>query len=126
MVPFPEDPQQGGADDVPGREPVGPRTARPRIRPLPDGPLLVDGPADIVMPDGSVLHCERPVMALCTCRRSLRTPFCDTSHRTRLRRRPRAATARSAGTSEAAGPSATTDSTEGATDAEPNEGVPAS
>ncbi len=48
--------------------------------------MLVDGPADVVMPDGSVVRCERPVLALCTCRRSLRAPFCDTSHRTRLRR----------------------------------------
>ncbi|MGA5198085.1 CDGSH iron-sulfur domain-containing protein [Streptomyces exfoliatus] len=58
------------------------------MQPLLEGPLLVEGPADIVMPDGSVVHCERPVMALCTCRRSLRAPFCDTSHRPRLRRAP--------------------------------------
>ncbi|MFI9113903.1 CDGSH iron-sulfur domain-containing protein [Streptomyces venezuelae] len=68
-----------------GRD-TAPEPAVPRIRPLPEGPVLVDGPADIVMPDGSVVRCERPVMALCTCRRSLRAPFCDTSHRTRLRR----------------------------------------
>ncbi|MFF5710520.1 CDGSH iron-sulfur domain-containing protein [Streptomyces sp. NPDC012756] len=61
------------------------RTSPPRIRPLPEGPLLVEGPAEIVMPDGSVILCERPVMALCTCRRTLRAPFCDTSHRRRLR-----------------------------------------
>lgn len=65
---------------------TAPEPVVPRIRPLPEGPVLVDGPADIVMPDGSVVRCERPVMALCTCRRSLRAPFCDTSHRTRLRR----------------------------------------
>ncbi|MFJ7957830.1 CDGSH iron-sulfur domain-containing protein [Streptomyces sp. NPDC096319] len=61
--------------------------APPRLRPLPEGPLLVEGPAEIVMPDGSVVLCERPVMALCTCRRTLRAPFCDTSHRPRTRRR---------------------------------------
>nr|WP_308082958.1 CDGSH iron-sulfur domain-containing protein [Streptomyces sp. NK15101] len=49
--------------------------------------MLVEGPAEIVMPDGSVIRCDRPVMALCTCRRSLRAPFCDTSHRPRLRSR---------------------------------------
>ncbi|MEU2431659.1 CDGSH iron-sulfur domain-containing protein [Streptomyces sp. NPDC007861] len=37
------------------------------------------------MPDGTVHLCERPTLALCTCRRSLRFPFCDTSHRTRVR-----------------------------------------
>ncbi|MER7540902.1 CDGSH iron-sulfur domain-containing protein [Streptomyces sp. NPDC097704] len=55
----------------------GPRRARsdpPRIRPLPEGPLPVEGPAEIVMPDGTVIRCERPVMALCTCRGSLRAP----------------------------------------------------
>nr|WP_240981771.1 MULTISPECIES: CDGSH iron-sulfur domain-containing protein [unclassified Streptomyces] len=55
---------------------------------MPEGPLLVEGPAEIVMPDGTVIRCERPVMALCTCRRSLRAPFCDTSHRRRTRRSP--------------------------------------
>ncbi|MFF0476401.1 CDGSH iron-sulfur domain-containing protein [Streptomyces sp. NPDC004284] len=77
--------QDGGAGgDGRGRA----RTEPPRLRPLPEGPLLLEGPAEIVMPDGSVVLCERPVMALCTCRRSLRAPFCDTSHRPRLRRRP--------------------------------------
>lgn len=61
----------------------------PRLRLLPEGPLLVEGPAEIVMPDGTVIRCDRPVMALCTCRRSLRAPFCDTSHRRRARRRAR-------------------------------------
>ncbi|WP_017237565.1 CDGSH iron-sulfur domain-containing protein [Streptomyces sp. SS] len=69
--------------------PAGRRALPPRVQPLLEGPLLVEGPAEIVMPDGSVLHCERPVIALCTCRRTLRAPFCDTSHRPRLRRRAR-------------------------------------
>ncbi|WP_078908596.1 CDGSH iron-sulfur domain-containing protein [Streptomyces vietnamensis] len=82
-------PEAGGAA---GLGSVRPRTSPPRFRPLPEGPLLVEGPAEIVMPDGSVILCERPVMALCTCRRSLRAPFCDTSHRPRLRDpRPRGA-----------------------------------
>ncbi|MFE9133228.1 CDGSH iron-sulfur domain-containing protein [Streptomyces sp. NPDC007355] len=68
--------------------------AAPRVEPLTEGPLLMEGPADIVMPDGSVVHCDRPMMALCTCRRSLRAPFCDTSHRPRLKRGSRAKTAR--------------------------------
>ncbi|MGW6390291.1 CDGSH iron-sulfur domain-containing protein [Streptomyces sp. NPDC055103] len=60
------------------------RSAPPRVQPLAGGPLLVEGPVEIVMPDGSVVLCERPMVALCTCRRTLRAPFCDTSHRPRL------------------------------------------
>lgn len=51
-----------------------------------DGPMLVDGPVTITMPDGSVVTSERPVVALCMCRRSKRFPFCDTSHRRRIRK----------------------------------------
>lgn len=83
----------GGGADPGGSVPVRPRAAPLRIRPLPGGPLLVEGPAEIVMPDGSVVLCERPLMALCTCRRTLRAPFCDTSHRPRLRHDPRATAA---------------------------------
>lgn len=59
-----------------------------RITPLAEGPLLVEGPVDIVLPDGSVRRSDRPVVALCRCRRSLREPFCDTSHRHRTRGTP--------------------------------------
>jgi CDGSH-type Zn-finger protein len=47
--------------------------------------VLVEGPVEIEMPDGTLVHCDRPVVALCTCRRSRRQPFCDTSHRPRTR-----------------------------------------
>ncbi|MGW4895963.1 CDGSH iron-sulfur domain-containing protein [Kitasatospora sp. NPDC004240] len=57
-----------------------------RVRITPDGPLLVEGPVEITLPDGTVRRSDRPVVALCLCRRSRRYPFCDTSHR---RRRPR-------------------------------------
>ncbi|MEV5969596.1 CDGSH iron-sulfur domain-containing protein [Streptomyces sp. NPDC051921] len=57
-----------------------------RIMPVADGPLLIEGPVEIVLPDGTVRRCERPVIALCMCRRSLREPFCDSSHRRRMRR----------------------------------------
>ncbi|GAA2746649.1 MULTISPECIES: CDGSH iron-sulfur domain-containing protein [Kitasatospora] len=57
----------------------------PRVRLTERGPVLVDGPVEVVLPDGTAMHCDRPVVALCTCRRSRRFPFCDTSHR---RRRP--------------------------------------
>jgi len=50
-----------------------------------DGPLLVRGPAVVELPDGGRVALERPVSALCLCRRTRRPPFCDTSHRRRIR-----------------------------------------
>jgi CDGSH-type Zn-finger protein len=50
-----------------------------------EGPLLVSGPVDVVLPDGRHVRSDRPVTALCTCRRSRRQPFCDTSHRRKVR-----------------------------------------
>jgi CDGSH-type Zn-finger protein len=50
-----------------------------------DGPLLVTGPVEVVLPDGRRVRSDRPVTALCVCRRSRRAPFCDTSHRRKAR-----------------------------------------
>ncbi|WP_246126444.1 CDGSH iron-sulfur domain-containing protein [Embleya hyalina] len=50
------------------------------------GPLLVEGPVEVVTDDGRVVVSDRCVVALCVCRRSRRYPFCDTSHRRRDRR----------------------------------------
>ena len=50
-----------------------------------DGPVLITGPVEIVLPDGRRVRSERPVTALCVCRRSRRAPFCDTSHRRKVR-----------------------------------------
>lgn len=50
-----------------------------------EGPVLVSGPVDVVLPDGSRVVSDRPVTALCLCRRSRRYPFCDTSHRAKIR-----------------------------------------
>ncbi|WP_433338918.1 CDGSH iron-sulfur domain-containing protein [Spirillospora sp. CA-294931] len=49
------------------------------------GPLLVEGPVEIVMPDGTRVVSDRFLVALCVCRRSRRQPFCDTSHRRKAR-----------------------------------------
>jgi CDGSH-type Zn-finger protein len=49
------------------------------------GPVLVEGPVEIVGEDGTVIRSDRPVVALCTCRRSRMLPFCDTSHRKRVK-----------------------------------------
>jgi CDGSH-type Zn-finger protein len=56
-----------------------------RVTPLPEGPVLVEGPVEVQMPDGSVVRSDRPVVALCTCRRTRMPPWCDTSHRRRVR-----------------------------------------
>ncbi len=58
----------------------------PQVLLTDEGPLLVPGPVDIVLPDGRRVRSDRPVTALCTCRRSRRAPFCDTSHRCKVRK----------------------------------------
>ncbi|MCZ4095351.1 CDGSH iron-sulfur domain-containing protein [Streptomyces sp. So13.3] len=56
-----------------------------RITVDPEGPLLVEGPVEVVADDGSVSTSHRFVAAICTCRRSRIYPWCDTSHRRRTR-----------------------------------------
>lgn len=51
-----------------------------------DGPLLVEGPVEVVAEDGTVTASDRFVVAICTCRRSRTYPWCDTSHRAHERR----------------------------------------
>ncbi|MGD9484901.1 CDGSH iron-sulfur domain-containing protein [Streptomyces sp. TRM70308] len=51
----------------------------------PEGPMLVEGPVELTLPDGSTVRSDRVMVAVCTCRRSRRYPFCDTSHRRRER-----------------------------------------
>jgi CDGSH-type Zn-finger protein len=64
-------------------------SGRNRVEITGEGPVLVHGPVDVTGPDGEVVRSERAVTALCTCRRSRRFPFCDTSHRDRERRAQR-------------------------------------
>ncbi|MEU9078404.1 CDGSH iron-sulfur domain-containing protein [Kitasatospora sp. NPDC048538] len=73
-----------------------------RVVVVPGGPLLVEGPVEVVLPDGTVRVSERPVVALCACRRSRTYPFCDTSHR-RHRRPDRDPAADGGGGGSAAG-----------------------
>jgi CDGSH-type Zn-finger protein len=61
------------------------REAR-RVTVVPGGPVLVEGPVEVVLEDGSTLRCDRFQVALCTCRRSAILPLCDASHRRRRRR----------------------------------------
>ncbi len=50
-----------------------------------EGPILIHGSVDVEMPDGTRVRSDRAVTALCACGRSRRRPFCDTSHRRRVR-----------------------------------------
>lgn len=63
-----------------------PRREVRRVTPVRGGPVLVEGPVEVVLPDGDTVVSERPVVALCACGRSKRYPLCDTSHRKRVRR----------------------------------------
>lgn len=62
-------------------------TRRTRVTLTDDGPVLVEGPVEVELPDGTLVSLDRPVVALCTCRRSKIYPACDTSHRRRRRAR---------------------------------------
>jgi len=57
-----------------------------RIRVQRDGPLLIEGPVEVVDEHGEVTVSDRFEVAVCTCRRSRLYPWCDTSHRRRERR----------------------------------------
>ncbi|MFD8232491.1 CDGSH iron-sulfur domain-containing protein [Streptomyces sp. NPDC059696] len=60
------------------------RSAAPRrVSVRRKGPLLMEGPVEVELEDGSVVSSDRFRVALCTCRRSRRYPWCDTSHRDR-------------------------------------------
>ncbi|NUS10570.1 MAG: CDGSH iron-sulfur domain-containing protein [Streptomyces sp.] len=45
------------------------------------GPVVVEGPVEVVTDDGSVAVSRRFAVAICTCGRSAAYPWCDTSHR---------------------------------------------
>ncbi|MBI2700541.1 MAG: CDGSH iron-sulfur domain-containing protein [Mycobacterium sp.] len=61
----------------PGRQAV----STTRVQVIPNGPVLVSGPARIETPSGEVVESDRFMVAVCTCRRSQDYPLCDTSHR---------------------------------------------
>ncbi|GAA3119960.1 hypothetical protein GCM10017687_36990 [Streptomyces echinatus] len=66
----------------PGPSPVDDRAGRARrITVQRRGPLLVEGPVEVELEDGTTVFSDRFRVALCTCRRSRRFPWCDTSHR---------------------------------------------
>lgn len=49
------------------------------------GPVVVEGPVEVVTEDGTVAVSRRFAVAICTCRRSAAYPWCDTSHRRHAR-----------------------------------------
>lgn len=69
---------------------MSPNTSR-TVRIAESGPLLIEGPVRIEMPDGAVVESDRFMVAVCTCRRSADYPLCDTTHRCRLRSAKRTA-----------------------------------
>lgn len=83
----------GGTPDSAAGGPGGPADGaedRPPRRVIldPEGPVLIEGPVEVDLPDGRTARSDRFLVAVCTCRRSRRFPWCDTSHR-RKERRPR-------------------------------------
>ena len=45
----------------------------------------MEGPVRLVLEDGTTVDSDRFVVAVCACRRSKNYPFCDTSHRRKVR-----------------------------------------
>lgn len=58
-------------------------SVRRRVIVVPGGPVLVEGPVEIRLADGSTVVSDRFMVAICQCRRSRCFPLCDTSHRRR-------------------------------------------
>lgn len=66
-------------------------TDRRVVQVVAGGPVIVEGPVSIEMPDGRVVESDRFKVAICACRRSRAYPLCDTSHRKKLRKSPKSA-----------------------------------
>lgn len=52
-----------------------------RTEPCGDGPVLVRHADVVVTADGVEHETTRPVVAVCTCERSQRMPWCDSTHK---------------------------------------------
>ncbi|MGW5386884.1 CDGSH iron-sulfur domain-containing protein [Nocardia sp. NPDC003963] len=72
-----------GAAAGPVGHAVEPKTRR--ITFTAEGPALIEGPVEVVAPNGDEILADRFLVALCTCKRSGSYPLCDTSHRRRAR-----------------------------------------
>lgn len=94
-MPTTSPPPDDGPDGVPADGPPRAVTSRDgsehrprRVLVDPGGPVLVEGPVEVELPDGTTARSERFMVAVCACRRSRTYPWCDTSHRKRSRERP--------------------------------------
>jgi CDGSH-type Zn-finger protein len=63
-------------------------TGEIQVRACPHGPMLVRGAQVVLDDDGREHVVTRPVVALCTCDRSSRKPWCDGTHKS-IRHDPR-------------------------------------
>ncbi len=57
------------------------RTPWASVTACPNGPLLVRGDVEILMPDGAPAPRRRATVALCRCGASGIKPYCDGSHK---------------------------------------------
>ena len=53
----------------------------PLVRACPGGPWLVRGADQVLDADGAAHATTRPVVAVCSCERSQRAPWCDGTHK---------------------------------------------
>ena len=53
----------------------------PTVRACPRGPWLVRGADGVATEDGTVHATTRPVVAVCSCDKSQRLPWCDGTHK---------------------------------------------
>ncbi|WP_329448926.1 CDGSH iron-sulfur domain-containing protein [Streptomyces sp. NBC_01426] len=51
----------------------------------PQGPILMEGPVEVVLDDGTRVRSDGFRTAICTCRRSRTFAWCETCHRPRER-----------------------------------------
>ncbi|MFD4950596.1 CDGSH iron-sulfur domain-containing protein [Streptomyces sp. NPDC058451] len=85
MPNVPSDNPHDNPGDSPDTSAAGARPDPPRrVMMQRRGPILVDGPVEVELEDGGTVFSDRFRVALCTCRRSRRYPWCDTSHRDRM------------------------------------------
>jgi hypothetical protein len=56
------------------------------LRPCGDGPVLARDAAVVIDGSGTKHEVTRPVVALCTCEKSQRPPWCDSTHKVVRRR----------------------------------------
>jgi CDGSH-type Zn-finger protein len=51
-----------------------------RVTPLPNGPVELEGPVEVISSDGEALEAPTTPVYLCRCGQSANKPFCDGSH----------------------------------------------